>query len=54
MVLFSGGQYRCRANVAHIRQSRPDYGLDFRTNEVTTFEVIPFLLGSRILAVACV
>jgi len=23
--------YRCRANMAHIRQSRPDYSLDFQT-----------------------
>ena len=30
---------RCRANVAHTRQSTPDPGLDFQVNVLTTFEV---------------
>ena len=46
---------RCRANMAHIRQSRPDSGLGFKVEPclvfkvkfVTTFEVVPTSLGRR-------
>ena len=37
---------RCRANMAHVRQSRPDYGLVFQVKVPTTFEVVPSSLGS--------
>jgi len=32
---------RCRANMAHVRQSRPDSGLVFQANALTTFQVVP-------------
>ena len=32
---------RRRANTAHIRQSRPDFGLGFQVKVVKTFEVVP-------------
>ena len=32
--------------MAHIRQSRPDYGLGFEVEVLTTFEVVPFSLES--------
>jgi len=35
---------RCRANMAHIRQSRPDYGLGFQA-KVTKKKVVPSMLG---------
>jgi hypothetical protein len=35
----------CRANMAHTRQSRPDSGLVFTLNAVTTFSVVPSSLG---------
>ena len=34
-----------QANMAHISQSRPNYGLDFQSKVLETFEVVPFLLG---------
>ena len=34
------------ANMAHVRQSRPDFGLGFQANDFNTFEVVPFSLGS--------
>jgi len=33
--------YRCRANMAHIRQSRPDYGLHFQVKVPKSFKVFP-------------
>ena len=36
-----------RANSAHIRQSRPDYGLDFQVKVHELFQVAPFLLKSE-------
>ena len=38
--------YRCRANVAHIKQSRPDSGLGVQVKVVKTFQVVPTSLGS--------
>ena len=38
--------YRCRANMAHIRQSRPDSGLGFQVKILTPFHVVPSSLGS--------
>ena len=32
--------------MAHIRQSRPDYGLGFQVKVLRTFQVVPFSLGS--------
>ena len=32
---------RCRANMAHTRQSRPDYGLGFQVKVPKTFYVVP-------------
>ena len=37
---------RCRANVARIRQSRPDSGFGFQVKVVKNFPAVPFLLGS--------
>ena len=34
--------YRCQANMAHVRQSRPDSGLGFQVNAVTPFQVVAF------------
>ena len=39
-------QFRCRANVAHIRQSRPGSGLGFPVQVLKPFQVVPFSLGS--------
>ena len=39
-------RFRCRAKIAHIRQSRPDSGLGFRVKVLKTFEVVPSSLGS--------
>ena len=38
--------YRCRANVAHIRHSRPDFGLGFRQKCLKPFQVVPSSLES--------
>jgi len=35
-----------RTNVAHVRQSRPDYGLGFQVQVRQKFKVVPFPLGS--------
>ena len=32
--------------MAHMRQSRPDYGLGFEVQVLTTFRLVPFSLGS--------
>ena len=32
---------RCRANMAHMRQSRPDSGLGFQVKVLQTFKVVP-------------
>ena len=37
---------RCRANMAHIRQSRPDSGLGFQVDVLEPFHVVPSSLGS--------
>ena len=37
---------RCRANMAHVKQSWPDYGLDFQVIVLKIFYVVPSLLGS--------
>ena len=37
---------RCRANMEHIRQSRPDSGLGFQVKVRKTFQVVPSSLGS--------
>ena len=37
---------RRRANVEHIRQSRPNSGLNFQTNVLLTFQVVPSSFGS--------
>ena len=33
---------RCRANMAHTRQSRPDYGLGVQVEVLRTFKLFPF------------
>ena len=38
-----GFQVRCRTNSAHIRQSRPDYGLGFQVTFSKTFKLFPLL-----------
>ena len=38
-------QVRCRANMAHIRQSRPDSGLGFQAKVLKTFRDVPYLIG---------
>ena len=42
----------CRANMAHIRQSRPDSNLGFQVRVLTIFLVVPFSLGSGSWATA--
>jgi len=37
---------RCRANMAHARQSRPDSGVGVQVKGLETFQVVPSLLGS--------
>jgi len=37
---------RCRANMAHMRQSRPDSGLGFQVKVLETFELASSSLGS--------
>ena len=39
-------RYRCRANMAHVRQSRPGTGLDFQVEVLKTFEGVPSSPGS--------
>ena len=38
-------QHRCRAHMAHIRQSGPDSGRGFQTKVLETFHVVLFFLG---------
>ena len=40
------GDVLSSANMAHVRQSRPDPGLGFQVKVVSTFEVVPSSLGS--------
>jgi len=40
----------CRANMAHMRQSRPDYGLDFQGKPFKAFQVVPPSLGAALNA----
>ena len=37
---------QCRANLAHLRQSRPDSGPGFRAKSLTTFQVVPSSLAA--------
>jgi len=37
---------RCRANSAHVRQSRPDYGLRVQGNVLEPFSIVPSSRGS--------
>jgi len=37
---------RCRANMAHVRQSRPYCGLGFQVKALDTLQVVPSSLGS--------
>ena len=41
----------CRANMAHIRQSRPDSGFGFHIRVLQTFQGVPLLLGSSLSTV---
>ena len=46
--------HRCRANMAHIRQSRPGSGLGIQIKVHKAFNVVPFSLGSgRATGCAC-
>ena len=38
--------FPCRANVAHVRQSRPDSGRGFQAKVVETVNAVPSSLGS--------
>ena len=40
------GSGRCRANMAHIRQSGPDSGVVFQVKVLEIFAIIPCSLGS--------
>jgi len=42
----SVGRYRCRANMAHMRQSRLDAGLGFEVQVLRMFLAVPTSLGS--------
>ena len=42
--LEGGEELRCRANVVHIRQSRPDSGHDLQVELPKTFQVVPSLV----------
>ena len=37
---------RCRANLAHVRQSRPDYGLRFQVKVLSAFNVVRSSFGT--------
>ena len=37
---------RCHVKMAHVRQSRPDFGLGFRVKILQTFRAVPSSLGS--------
>jgi len=43
-----GGTTPCRANMAHIRQSRPDSGPGFQVTVLKTFRVVPSSLGREL------
>ena len=45
-LLSLGPASRCRANLARIRQSRPDYGLGFQVELLKTFKGLPSSLRS--------
>ena len=38
--------HRCRAKVARVRQSRPDFGPDFEVKVLNTLSLVPSWLGS--------
>jgi len=44
--LYSPLRTRCRANMAHVTQSRPDSGLGFQAQVLKTFQVVPSSLDS--------
>jgi len=39
---------RCRANIAHLRHSRPDSGFGFQVKAIQTLSVVPHSLQSRL------
>jgi len=43
----------CRANMAHVRQSRPEYGLGFQVKVLKPFYIVPSSLGSGSGGSAC-
>ena len=45
--LAPGNIHRCRANIVHIRHSRPDSGLGFQVEFRETFQVVASSLGSE-------
>ena len=48
LVIFGAAVFRCRANMAHTRQSRPDSGRGFQVIVLETVQVLPFFLGSGV------
>jgi len=42
---LGSGTHRFRANMAHVRQSRPDSGLGFQVKVLKPFQVDPSSLG---------
>ena len=44
------GAGRSRANMAHIRHSRPDSGRDFQARDLKTFQVVPSSLGTGVVS----
>ena len=38
--------FRCQENLAHVRQSRPDSGLDFEVKALELFQNVASQLGS--------
>ena len=45
-VAIVGFACRCRTNISHIRQSRPEFGLGCQTKKIRTYPVVPSSLGS--------
>jgi len=43
---LAGAEGRCRANMAHTRQSRPDSGFGFQDKVLKLFSGVPPWLGS--------
>ena len=41
------GEDAVDANVAHVRQSMPDYGLDFQIEVLESVQGVPSMLGGR-------